>query len=54
VLAYLLNKNSKGLASTNDIQQGLEYEGNNFKKFKPYPYEIKDGRDVYTHASQMH
>jgi hypothetical protein len=54
VLAYLINKKIKGLANNTQITEGLGYQGENFKNFKPYSHEVKDGRDIYTHALQLH
>lgn len=54
VLAFLVNKKVKGLASRKELSDGLEYQGDNFKNFKPYDREVKDGRDIYTHALQLH
>lgn len=42
------------MASSDDLRNGLEYQGNNFRNFKSYDLEVKDGRDIYTHAMQLH
>ncbi len=54
VLAYLINKKVKGLPSLAQLSEGLHFNGDNFKNFKPYSHEVKDGRDIYTHALQLH
>jgi malate dehydrogenase (oxaloacetate-decarboxylating) len=54
VLSYLVNKKVRGLATAQQLHEGLEFQGENFKNFKPYGHEIKDGRDIYTHALQLH
>jgi malate dehydrogenase (oxaloacetate-decarboxylating) len=54
VLSYLVNKKVRGLATAQHLHEGLEFQGENFKNFKPYSHEIKDGRDIYTHALQLH
>jgi malic enzyme len=54
VLAYLINKKVKGLATAAQLNEGLDYQSENFKNFKPYSHEVKDGRDIYTHALQLH
>ena len=32
----------------------MNFEGNNYQTFTPYDHIIKDGRDIYTHALEMH
>lgn len=54
VLAYLVKQKTRGLASRTQLEEGLEFQGENFKNFKPYSHEVKDGRDIYTHALQLH
>lgn len=38
VLAYLINKKAKGIASLAQLTEGLEFSGENFKNFKPYSH----------------
>jgi hypothetical protein len=54
VLAYLVKNKKKGLTSLKDIESGLDFEGNNFKNNRPYTVKLKDNRDIYTHAMDLH
>lgn len=54
VIAYLVNKKYKGLPRKLAIEAGLDYEGENFYNNKVYSQIMKDGRDIYTHALELH
>lgn len=54
VLAYLIEKKKKGLAKKANLESGLNFQGDNFKNFRPYSHLLNDGRDIYTHALEMH
>ena len=38
ILAYLVSKEVKGLASKDSFSEGAKYEAENFKIFKPYEH----------------
>ena len=42
------------MAKKEHIKNGLKFEDVIFKEFKYYNKLIKDGRDVYTHALELH
>lgn len=54
VLSSLINNKVKGVANENQIKAGLNYQNKNFKGFEPYGFEIKDGRDIFSHSLQLH
>jgi hypothetical protein len=54
VLGYLVDKKQKGIVKKEELSAGLDFEGPNFKEFKYYNKLVKDGRDVYTHALELH
>ena len=54
VLGYLIKHGKKGQAKREQIHQGLSFEDVIFKEIKYYTKLIKDGRDVYTHALELH
>lgn len=54
ILAYLISKKVKGVANVAQLSEGINFQGENFKNFVPYSHEVKDGRDIYTHALQLH
>ena len=54
VIACLVHNKKKGLAKKEECSAGIDYDGVVFKEFKYYNKLIKDGRDVYTHALELH
>ena len=54
MLGYLIKHEKKGMAKKEHIKHGLNFEDVIFKEFKYYNKLIKDGRDVYTHALELH
>jgi len=38
----------------NQIKLGIDHHEETFKEFKPYGFELKDGRNIFQHALQLH